>query len=102
MTGVLPWVNVTCTFFQRRSRARDPCVYSGENPTVDPRGTTRPRLAPEIPFMESVVALDAMLRERGHTVEVTRLPSGPGFVARRGVGWIGAADPRRDGAADGR
>jgi len=46
--------------------------------------------------------LAAALREKGHIVEVTRMPSGLAFVARRGAGWIGAADPRRDGNAEGR
>lgn len=50
------------------------------------RDTEAARLAP---------ALEA----KGHAVEVTRLSSGLGFVARRGPGWIGAADPRRDGVA---
>lgn len=39
------------------------------------------------------------LAARGHAVEVVPLSSGLGFVARRGEGWIGAADSRRDGAA---
>ena len=46
--------------------------------------------------------LAAGLREKGHTVSVERMPSGLAFVARRGTGWIGAADPRRDGSAEGR
>ena len=46
--------------------------------------------------------LAAALKEKGHSVEAARLPSGMAFVARRGAGWIGAADPRRDGDAQGR
>ena len=38
----------------------------------------------------------------GHTVEEAPLLSGLGFLKRTGAGWIGAADPRRDGTAMGR
>ncbi len=41
------------------------------------------------------------LRAKGHSVDVVPLPSGLGFLQRRGDGWIGAADPRRDGVARG-
>jgi len=45
--------------------------------------------------------LAAALKEKGHGVVAARLPSGMAFVARSGGGWIGAADPRRDGNAQG-
>lgn len=47
-------------------------------------------------------ALAPALRELGHEVTVDRLPSGAAFLLRRGDGWLGAADPRRDGTALGR
>ena len=39
------------------------------------------------------------LRALGHDVVVQPLPSGAGFLQRVPGGWIGAADPRRDGVA---
>jgi gamma-glutamyltranspeptidase/glutathione hydrolase len=39
------------------------------------------------------------LRAKGQKVEVVNLNSGMGFLKRTVDGWIGAADPRRDGAA---
>ncbi len=47
-------------------------------------------------------ALAAALRERGHEVVVEPMLSGAGFLRRVDGGWIGAADPRRDGLALGR
>lgn len=47
---------------------------------------------------EAAVHADA-LRAKGHRVEVTHMKSGLAFVRRNGQGWIGAADPRRDGSA---
>jgi gamma-glutamyltranspeptidase/glutathione hydrolase len=44
----------------------------------------------------------AVLSAKGHTVEVTPMISGLGFLMRRDGGWLGAADPRRDGVAEGR
>jgi gamma-glutamyltranspeptidase / glutathione hydrolase len=49
-----------------------------------------------------VAALADALRAKGHVVEVVPLPSGLGFLVRQGSGWVGAADPRRDGVAIGR
>lgn len=46
-------------------------------------------------------ALKAGLEARGHTVEIAPLLSGIAFLKRTPAGWIGAADPRRDGAAIG-
>ncbi|HUL96117.1 MAG TPA: gamma-glutamyltransferase family protein [Usitatibacter sp.] len=42
------------------------------------------------------------LRARGHPIEVDPLLSGAGYIKREGSGWIGAADPRRGGNAEGR
>jgi gamma-glutamyltranspeptidase/glutathione hydrolase len=47
----------------------------------------------------AATALAAPLRALGHNVEETALLSGLGFLKREGGGWIGAADPRRDGVA---
>lgn len=47
-------------------------------------------------------ALAAALRALGHEVVVEPTVSGAGFAKRVPGGWIGAADPRRDGVALGR
>ena len=44
----------------------------------------------------------AALTAKGHSVDVVPMISGLGFLMRREGGWIGAADPRRDGVAEGR
>ena len=44
----------------------------------------------------------APLSAKGHEVDVVPMISGLGFLMRRDGGWIGAADPRRDGIAEGR
>ena len=49
----------------------------------------------------AATALAPALRTMGHTVEEVPLLSGLGFIKREGGGWIGAADPRRDGAGIG-
>jgi gamma-glutamyltranspeptidase / glutathione hydrolase len=49
-----------------------------------------------------VATLAEALRAKGHVVEIVTMPSGLGFLLRQGSGWIGAADPRRDGVAMGR
>jgi gamma-glutamyltranspeptidase/glutathione hydrolase len=46
-------------------------------------------------------ALAPALAARGHEVEIVPLLSGLGFLKRTPTGWIGAADPRRDGEAMG-
>ncbi|MFH1603310.1 MAG: gamma-glutamyltransferase, partial [Pseudomonadota bacterium] len=46
--------------------------------------------------------LATALQAKGHDVDVVPMLSGLGFLMRRGQGWIGAADPRRDGVAEGR
>lgn len=52
------------------------------------KGTAAAKLAPA-------------LAAKGHAVEEVPLVSGLGFLKRTPAGWIGAADPRRDGAAMG-
>jgi gamma-glutamyltranspeptidase/glutathione hydrolase len=47
-------------------------------------------------------ALAAALKARGHDVVVEPTVSGAGFIKRVPGGWVGAADPRRDGVALGR
>jgi len=47
-----------------------------------------------------IAALIPALRAKGHDVEEVRLLSGLGFIKRERGGWIGAADPRRDGTAE--
>ena len=44
-------------------------------------------------------ALAPALRALGHRVEVVEMKSGLAFVKRTPQGWVGAADPRRDGVA---
>jgi len=44
-------------------------------------------------------ALAPALTAKGHSVDIVPMTSGLAFIARRGPRWIGAADPRRDGAA---
>ncbi len=46
-------------------------------------------------------ALASALTAKGHTIEIVPLISGQGFLMRQGDGWLGAADPRRDGVAMG-
>ncbi len=46
-------------------------------------------------------ALAPALAARGHSVDIVPLVSGLGFLKRTPEGWIGAADPRRDGEARG-
>lgn len=43
----------------------------------------------------------AALSAKGHEVDVVPMTSGLGFLLRREQGWLGAADPRRDGTAQG-
>ncbi|HKV13678.1 MAG TPA: gamma-glutamyltransferase, partial [Reyranella sp.] len=55
-------------------------------------------------ILEDVPSLAAQadaLRSLGHEVQVRRLESGLTAIRRAGDGWIGAADPRRDGIAKG-
>ena len=50
----------------------------------------------------AIAAQADALRSKGHDVDVVPMVSGLGFLMRRDGGWIGAADPRRDGVARGR
>lgn len=58
-------------------------------------------LAPRIQLEAATprAALAAALRARGHEVSVDPLPSGAAFLRRVPGGWLGGADPRRDGLA---
>ena len=47
----------------------------------------------------AAAALAPALLAKGHTVEVVTMTSGLAFLMRKDSGWIGAADPRRDGVA---
>ena len=49
----------------------------------------------------SAATLAPALSAKGHDTALVPLPSGLGFLMRSGDGWIGAADPRRDGVAQG-
>ena len=40
------------------------------------------------------------LERRGHAVTVTEMKSGLVFLKRERSGWVGAADPRRDGSVE--
>lgn len=68
----------------------------------------RPRLSAAAPGKVQIeqdrpdaAKLVPALRALGHEVEAAALPSGTAFIKRRGAGWIGASDPRRDGSAEG-
>ncbi len=50
----------------------------------------------------TAASLAAALAAKGHATEIVPLTSGLGFLLRRDDGWLGAADPRRDGVAQGR
>ena len=50
----------------------------------------------------SAASQAAVLAAKGHEVDVVPMISGLGFLKRSGEGWLGAADPRRDGVAEGR
>ena len=47
----------------------------------------------------SAALLAEALLAKGQKVEVVDMKSGMGFLKRAGNGWIGSADPRRDGVA---
>jgi gamma-glutamyltranspeptidase/glutathione hydrolase len=48
-----------------------------------------------------VERMRAALEALGHTVRVLEMPSGVHAIVRTGDGWMGAADPRRDGTVRG-
>jgi gamma-glutamyltranspeptidase/glutathione hydrolase len=50
----------------------------------------------------SLTAQAAALAAKGHELDIVPMTSGLGFLMRRDEGWLGAADPRRDGVALGR
>jgi len=49
----------------------------------------------------AVTALAPALQKLGHRVELHEMTSGLHLVVRSGIGWRGAADPRREGVARG-
>jgi gamma-glutamyltranspeptidase/glutathione hydrolase len=49
----------------------------------------------------SIVALQPKLRALGHETRVMIDPSGAQAIARTPTGWIGGADPRREGVVMG-
>jgi gamma-glutamyltranspeptidase/glutathione hydrolase len=49
----------------------------------------------------AAAGLAPALAAKGHAVEVKPMVSGLAFLLRKGEGWLGAADPRRDGVAEG-
>ena len=55
----------------------------------------------ELEARTDVERLAPLLARLGHTVRITDLTSGVHAIQRVGGHWIGAADPRRDGAARG-
>lgn len=57
-----------------------------------PLEVERGRLAPDL--------IEA-LKARGHGLREVEMTSGIGLVVRHGRGWVGAADPRREGTAGG-
>ncbi len=65
------------------------------------RGNISTASAEKIQLEKGTAASDlaAALSLKGHTVEVVPMVSGQGFLMRQADGWIGAADPRRDGVA---
>ena len=64
-------------------------------------GQVTTALAPRIQLEAGTprAALAAPLRALGHDVVVESTRSGAGFIQRVPGGWLGAADPRRDGVA---
>jgi len=55
----------------------------------------------ELEAETSVARLQAQLEALGHPVRVGELASGVHAILRVNDTWVGAADPRRDGAARG-
>ena len=78
------------------------------NGVAPAEAVTRPHLSTAIPghiTIEKDTAAERLaepLRARGHPVTIGPLLSGQGYIERSGDGWIGAADPRRGGNAEGR
>jgi gamma-glutamyltranspeptidase / glutathione hydrolase len=46
-------------------------------------------------------ALATAMQARGNKIDRPEMTSGLNVIARRGKGWAGASDPRRDGIAAG-
>jgi gamma-glutamyltranspeptidase / glutathione hydrolase len=58
--------------------------------------------ATELERGTSAERLRVGLEQLGHSVQVIDMPSGLHGIQRRGDGWLGAADPRREGVPRGR
>jgi gamma-glutamyltranspeptidase / glutathione hydrolase len=58
--------------------------------------------ATELERGTSAERLRTGLEQLGHNVQVIDMPSGLHGIQRRGDGWLGAADPRREGVPRGR
>ncbi len=65
---------------------------------TQPRLTTAVQGKLQLENGTAIHALTPALTAKGHVVEGAALLSGAGFIQRTPKGWIGAADPRRDGA----
>ena len=65
---------------------------------TQPRLTTAVQGKLQLENGTAIHALTPALTAKGHAVEGATLLSGAGFIQRTPQGWIGAADPRRDGA----
>ena len=63
-------------------------VGSRNGPTEVEQGRVRP-------------ALIEALKARGHSLREVEMTSGVALIVRQGRGWVGAADPRREGTAGG-
>jgi Gamma-glutamyltranspeptidase len=70
-------------------------VSSGHISTITPDHADAVVLEAGTPAIDLKDSLEKM----GCSVKVGPMMSGLGFVKRTSVGWIGAADPRRDGAS---
>ncbi|HEV2219118.1 MAG TPA: gamma-glutamyltransferase [Casimicrobiaceae bacterium] len=55
----------------------------------------------ELEMDTAIVALEPRLRAMGHATRIMVDPSGVQAIVRHGSGWIGGADPRREGVVRG-
>ena len=85
VTGRLP----ACMRFGAGSPARGATCVSHSRPTG--------KL--QLEMGSSAATQSGALAAKGHVLDIVPMTSGLGFLMRRGEGWLGAADPRRDGVA---
>lgn len=91
---IVDYVTRTLVDMLANERTPQQALAAGHVSTANPgklrleRGTSRANLA-------------STLRTLGHDVEVRPMKSGLAFLKRTPEGWLGAADPRRDGVAEG-